>query len=51
MNITIIQENKYKIAVVNSHEVLITDVQSALNLMATVWYETGTNRIIDVLFK
>lgn len=46
MNITIIQNNKFEIAVVNSHEVLITDVQSALDLMATISYDTGCYRII-----
>jgi hypothetical protein len=46
MNITIIQKNKYEIAVVNSHELLITDVQSALDLMATVRYETDADRVI-----
>lgn len=46
MNITIIKENNLEIAVVNSSEILITDVQSALDLMATVRYETGCDRII-----
>lgn len=46
MNITIIQKNKFEIAVVNSHEVLINDVQSALDLMATINYDTGCHRII-----
>lgn len=46
MNITTIQENKFEIAVVNSNEVLIMDVQSALDFMATLLYETGCDRII-----
>lgn len=46
MNINIIQENRFSIAIVNSDEVLITDIQSALDLMATVRYETGSDRII-----
>jgi hypothetical protein len=46
VKITTINENNISIAVVSSDEVLITDVQSALNLMATVQYETGCNRII-----
>lgn len=46
MKVTTIQESNISIAVVSSDEVLITDVQSALNLMATVQYETGCNRII-----
>lgn len=46
MNITMIQKRNQEIAIVNSDEVLITDVQSALDLMATVWYEVGCHRII-----
>lgn len=46
MNITNIQKNKFEIAVINSDELLITDVQSALDIMATVSYETGADRII-----
>ena len=46
MKITIIKENDEEIAVVSSNEILITDVQSALDLMATVSYEADCNRII-----
>ncbi|HEX3010412.1 MAG TPA: DUF4180 domain-containing protein [Syntrophomonadaceae bacterium] len=46
MNITTVHKNEFEIAVVNSNEVLITDVQSALDLMATVQYETGSDRIV-----
>lgn len=46
VKITTIKENNISIAVVSSDEVLITDIQSALNLMATVRYETGCDRII-----
>jgi len=46
MKITTIKENTVEIAVVSSNEILITDVQSALDLMATVSYETGSNRMI-----
>ena len=46
MKINIVNENDIEIAILNSMEVLIIDVQSALNLMATVQYETGSNRII-----
>lgn len=42
MNITTIKDKNIEIAVVNSSEILITDVQSALDFMATV----GCNRII-----
>ncbi|MEC0238805.1 DUF4180 domain-containing protein [Paenibacillus dokdonensis] len=46
MKITKIKENGVEIAVISGSEMLITDVQSALDLIATVNYETGCNRII-----
>ncbi|RYD04853.1 hypothetical protein N752_13075 [Desulforamulus aquiferis] len=46
MNITTIKENGIEIAIVNTNEVLITDVQSALDFMATVRYESGCEAII-----
>lgn len=46
MEITTIKENDKEIAIVKSDDVLITDVQSALDFMATVSYETGSNHII-----
>lgn len=46
MKINKIKENDVDIAVVSSDEVLITDVQSALDFMATVNYEVGCHRII-----
>ena len=46
MKISKIKEKNVEIAVVNSNEVLIIDVQSALDFMATVNYETGCHRII-----
>lgn len=46
MKITKVKENNIDIAIVNSSEILITDVQSALDFMATVWYEAGCHRII-----
>ncbi len=46
MEINKIKENNVEIAVVSSDEVLITDVQSALDFMATVNYEVGCGRII-----
>lgn len=46
MNIRIIKENDIEIAIVSSNEILITDVQSALDLMATVSFEAGCNRIV-----
>ena len=46
MEVKTIKKNDVGIAIVYSKELLITDVQSALNLLATVQYETGYNRII-----
>jgi len=46
MNIQQINKNGVSIAYVSSHEKLITDVQSALDLMATVRYELDSNLII-----
>lgn len=46
MKINAVKENNVEIAVVNSSDILITDVQSALDLIATVQYETGCNRMI-----
>ncbi|WP_028548039.1 DUF4180 domain-containing protein [Paenibacillus sp. UNC451MF] len=46
MNITKLEAGGRNIAVVSSSETLIGDVQSALDLMATVHYETGCDRIV-----
>jgi len=46
MEVNKIKENNTKIAVVNSGEILIMDVQSALDFMATVRYDTGCDRMI-----
>ncbi len=46
MEIKIVKEHNIEIAIVNSNEVLITDVQSALDFMATIEYETGCSRFI-----
>ena len=45
MKIEVIKGNHTEIAVVSSEELLITDVQSALDLMMTVKYETGCTNI------
>ena len=45
MKIETITVNNIKIAVVSSPNAVITDVQTALDLMMTVKYETGTDRI------
>ncbi len=46
MEINIVKENNIQIAIVKSSELLITDVQSALDLIATLWYQTECNHII-----
>ena len=46
MNIIKIENHGQIIAQVESEEALIYDVQSALDLMATVRYETGADRMI-----
>lgn len=46
MNIKTITENKINIAIISGNEKLITDAQSALDLIMTVEYETKSNRII-----
>jgi hypothetical protein len=46
MNISTIKQNNIDIAVIKSKEVLVRDVQSALDFMATVKYETGCSHII-----
>lgn len=46
MHISVIKKNNIEIAVVNSDDLLIRDVQSALDLVATVDYETGCSRMI-----
>lgn len=46
MKLNIIKQNEKTIVHVVHEEILITDVQSALDLMATVRYETGADRMI-----
>lgn len=45
MKIEVIKKNNTEVAVVSSDELLITDVQSALDLIMTVKYETGCTNI------
>lgn len=45
MHIEVIKKNNTEVAVVQSEEPLITDVQSALDLIMTVKYETGCTNI------
>lgn len=46
MEISTIKQSNIEIAIVKSNEVLLRDVQTALDFMATVQYETGCNYII-----
>lgn len=46
MKIEIIRKNNIEIAVINSNEYLIKDVQSALDFIMTVKYETGCKNIV-----
>lgn len=46
MKITKIIHNDVQIAVIDNNEIIITDVQSALDLMATVRYETDCDRLM-----
>ncbi len=46
MRIDTIVENNIEIAIVRSSDILIKDVQSALDLIATVGFETGCYRIV-----
>lgn len=46
MNITIINQNNIEIAVIHHEGILIEDVQSALDLIATVRYETGCDHMV-----
>lgn len=45
MKIEVIKRNNIEVAVVKSEEVLLTDAQSALDLVMTVKYETGCTNI------
>ena len=46
MNIEHLKNNGIDIAVVSSDEMVIVDTQSALDLVMTVKYETGAERIV-----
>ena len=45
MKTEVIKKNNIEVAVVSSDELLITDVQSALDLIMTVKYETGCTSV------
>jgi len=46
MEIKTVRKNNVEIAIVKSQETIIKDVQSALDLIATVHYEKGSNSIV-----
>ncbi len=46
MEINVVKINNVEIANIKSNEIFIKDVQSALDLMATVRYETDCDRMI-----
>lgn len=46
MNIKITNKNNKLIAIINSKEPLLTDIQSGLDLIATVKYEANSSRIV-----
>lgn len=46
MRINTVEKSNITVATVESNELLITDMQSALDLIMTVKYETGCTRII-----
>ena len=45
MKMEVVKKNKVSVAVIYSEEHLITDVQSALDLIMSVKYETGCKKI------
>lgn len=46
MNIKIAQKNGVNVAVLTDTDILVNDMQSALDLIATVNYETGCDRVV-----
>lgn len=46
LKIRTVNENNFEIAIISSDKILIRDIQSALDLMATIQYETGSIRLI-----
>ena len=46
MKTEVINKNNVDIAVINSEDILIKDLQSALDLIATIGFETGCSRIV-----
>lgn len=46
MVIRTVSKNDKDIAIIENSEIMITDVQSALDLLATVRYQTDCDRVI-----
>lgn len=46
MKIRVVKENDIEIAIVHSEDIIIKDVQSAMDFFATVDYETGCSHMI-----
>lgn len=46
MNTEIIEQNGQSIAVIKSSEVLVRDLESGLELILTIAYETGCQRVV-----
>ncbi|MBT2762944.1 DUF4180 domain-containing protein [Paenibacillus sp. ISL-20] len=51
MNIEKVETDGGTIAVVSSNEIMIKDVLSPLDLMATVQYETGSQSLQDFIYE
>ncbi len=46
MEISVVEKNNIKIVVINSNQLVIKDVNSTLDLIATIIYDYDSNRII-----
>lgn len=46
MRVEVVEKNGYRIALVNSDEIVISDVQSALDFIMTVNYEADSRNIV-----
>ncbi|WP_409344846.1 DUF4180 domain-containing protein [Paenibacillus sp. MBLB4367] len=46
MKITMNQQGNSKVAIIESPDIVIADVQGALDLMASVWYNDGCDKIL-----
>lgn len=46
MNINLVKQNEIDIAIITSSELLLFDVQSELDLIGNVQYQSGSNRFV-----